>query len=719
MSVDTRIAGLAATPPPDKRGSTLVRGFGRRTLMWGGAALFVLLFLAGAGWLTQHGQQKARQDGIAALEHFVRGAEAVLNRNLLSADRMLASCVDWVAQAHSPATGIDRAALSHLLRAISNQRLFVRDLMVFDAQGRLLAAAQAPTEQQPPPLPPGFADKALGLAVPAMVISAPALSPVTREPVLFLARPLMRPDGTRLLAVAEVPLPVLARLVERSAHHTAMSITLERENGELLATAPRLDTRLGTRLAPPLSVATADGRAREATDRLDPGPALLAVRPTLYGEVLLSTSIPMQAVYAGWYAERRLLWLATAVMVLLMLLAAAIVDGQWRRLLAARAELSSLNAALERQVAERTAAVAEREAMLRVVVDNVPVAISYRDASTRLLFANQRFARAFGHADVSEIIGRPLADVMPASVSGVHLAYSRRATAGESVRYEAPRAADSSRTVEVLLEPNRDSSGQVVGVFAASLDITERKRWSAALARNNAELKRFAEVAAHHLVEPARRLATYTQRLRSALSAWPGAVADEAVGGAMATLEVDARRLMALVRDTQRYLAAAEPRGPVAAVDSQEVFDTVRQAMQASLQSAGAQLAVGALPPVLIDRARLAEVFAVLLDNALSHGRPLDWGQAPSIRVSGEVLEPGPVSLCRFEVSDNGPGIAAEFHERAFGLFERLGTAPAPTGTGAGLALARRIVESCGGRIWIDASTTVGTTVMFELPAAL
>lgn len=706
------LAATSALRAPLDRPS-LLRG--RRRLVWGGATLFIALFIIGALWLSAHGQQRARGESVALLESHVRGVEAALNRNLLAVDLLLAGSVDWVALARRVDNGIDAATLARLLRAASSQTLLVRDLVVFDQQGRLVAAAQAHTERQPPPLPPGFAERVLAQAVPAMAISAPVLSPVTNEQVLFLARLLRTPAGERWLAVAEVQLPLLARLFERSGGGAGLAVTLERDDGELLASLPLLDTRLGQRLAPPLTAAAADGLARDAACRLAGVPALQALRPTLYPGVLLSVGLPLETVYADWAVERRVVGWTTALMVTLMLLAAAIVDWQWRRLLAARAELAGLNARLEQQVAERTAALAEREALLRVVTENVPVAISYRSADGRVLFANARFARAVGHADAAAVIGQQLEDVFPPQVRQIHIEHSRRATAGESVRYEAPRAGDASRTVEVLLEPDRDAQGQVRGVFAASLDITERKLASAALARSNAELRRFAEVSAHHLMEPARRLATYSQRVRNGLARWPDALADEGLSAAVSTLEVDARRLVALVRDIQRYLSAGEPRGAVDRVDSGEVFDSVRQALQGPLREQGVQLLVGALPPVWMDRARLAEVFALLLDNALGHGRPAQWGVAQVVRIEGRRLATD--ARCRFELADNGPGIPAQYHERVFGLFERLGSAPAPTGTGIGLAIVRRIVESVGGRIWIESPAGGGTLVLFELPA--
>lgn len=112
------------------------------------------------------------------------------------------------------------------------------------------------------------------------------------------------------------------------------------------------------------------------------------------------------------------------------------------------------------------------------------------------------------------------------------------------------------------------------------------------------------------------------------------------------------------------------------------------------LQAAGAEVSVAPdLPPAYGDRARLLEVWQNLMDNAAKF---MGDQACPKVEIAWRAGEDGPV----YWVGDNGVGIDPEYHEKVFGLFERLSSQT--EGTGIGLALVRRIVEVHGGRIWVE-----------------
>ncbi|MFA7270040.1 MAG: ATP-binding protein [Sterolibacterium sp.] len=277
------------------------------------------------------------------------------------------------------------------------------------------------------------------------------------------------------------------------------------------------------------------------------------------------------------------------------------------------------------------------------------------------------------------------------------------------------------KTLTVLPVRHDDEIGQMVENFNSL--VVERQRLeqalqskTEALLRANADLTRFTEVSAHHLMEPARRLTSYAQFLRVRLAGLPLLSEDEEARISLETLEQDAGRLRGMVRDIQLYLAAGEPRGEVSMQDANAALQAVERRLAPQIAELGVKLDIQPLPPANLDRPRLTDLFAILLENALRHGRPADPEVKPQIRIHGE--RDGAMS--RYHVGDNGPGIPNEYLERVFGIFERLSAAGVQSspgaGTGIGLSIARRIIESRQGRIWIETLPQGGAMVVFELP---
>ena len=223
------------------------------------------------------------------------------------------------------------------------------------------------------------------------------------------------------------------------------------------------------------------------------------------------------------------------------------------------------------------------------------------------------------------------------------------------------------------------------------------------LIRTNAELTRLSEVMAHHFQEPARRLASFAQRLLK-----KSALANDADSRqSLEFIDQQARRLSELVRDAQHYLALDHTKvGAGETADSQAVL---RQAVAKNADAAQAEIAIkGILPKLRLEATRLSEVFAILLDNALRYRDP----QRPlHIEVGASVS--GKRAVFRF--ADNGSGIAPEYRAQVFELFTRLVPNSVP-GTGVGLALVRKIVQQAGGDVSVEDGIDGGACIVFDLP---
>jgi two-component system, chemotaxis family, sensor kinase Cph1 len=140
------------------------------------------------------------------------------------------------------------------------------------------------------------------------------------------------------------------------------------------------------------------------------------------------------------------------------------------------------------------------------------------------------------------------------------------------------------------------------------------------------------------------------------------------------------------------------------AVVARQVIERLRP----RIEETQADIAFGPLPVVNADETQLAQVLQNLVGNALKFrsARP------PRIRVNasprnGEWL---------FSVEDNGIGIDQQFADRIFQMFQRLHEREKYEGSGIGLAIAKKIVERHGGKIWFESQLGIGTTFYFTLP---
>ena len=258
----------------------------------------------------------------------------------------------------------------------------------------------------------------------------------------------------------------------------------------------------------------------------------------------------------------------------------------------------------------------------------------------------------------------------------------------------------------------RDGEGQPVRMVGVGADITSRKRTEAALIESeaslrgqNEQLQQFAYAAAHDLQEPLRNISIYSQlllrRLDGKLDAESAEFFKFVHGGA--------RRMEQLLTDLLRYTTIKVD------VDRAQVSsgDAAHQAIEALgrvITDCEARVTVETLPRVYAFPPHLVQLFQNLIGNALKYR---DLKRPPEIHLSA--VREGTEWV--FSVEDNGIGIHPDYHERIFGVFKRLHRREEIEGTGIGLAIAKRIVEHYGGRIWVESEEGAGARFRFTLPA--
>jgi PAS domain S-box-containing protein len=257
-----------------------------------------------------------------------------------------------------------------------------------------------------------------------------------------------------------------------------------------------------------------------------------------------------------------------------------------------------------------------------------------------------------------------------------------------------------------------DDDGRRVGIVGATRDISDRKRVEVVLAertqaleRSNGELQHFAYVVSHDLQEPLRTMTSYVQLLARRYRGKLDQGADEFIGFAVDA----ASRMQGLINDLLEY-SRVQTRGkaPVP-TDTEALFAIVLANLHAAIDESGAVVTHDPLPSVVADESQLTRVFQNLVGNALKY-HPKD--RKPVVHVSAR----RGTAEWIFSVRDNGIGIDPKNFGRLFIMFSRLHTREEFPGTGAGLAICKRIVTRHGGRIWVESEPGEGSTFAFSLP---
>jgi len=246
------------------------------------------------------------------------------------------------------------------------------------------------------------------------------------------------------------------------------------------------------------------------------------------------------------------------------------------------------------------------------------------------------------------------------------------------------------------------------------LDLSERMRaeeelrtYTNRLKQSNADLEQFAYVASHDLQEPLRAVTGFCQLLELDY----GHRLDEEGQGYIAKAVAGTERMRRLISDLLDYSRVTRHGVEFEPHDLTRVAMEARDLWERRLREAGGAIDIDPLPTLRIDRGQMVRVFQNLFSNAIKYR----GAAPPQIRVSvAERAEDWQIT-----VRDNGIGIAPEFHQRIFVIFQRLHTRTEHEGTGIGLAICHRIVQRHGGQIWVESEAGEGSGFHFTVPKGL
>jgi PAS domain S-box-containing protein len=263
-----------------------------------------------------------------------------------------------------------------------------------------------------------------------------------------------------------------------------------------------------------------------------------------------------------------------------------------------------------------------------------------------------------------------------------------------------------------VVTPVRNGTLPISAFVKVLRDMTAQKQTAERLSiqakqlqRSNEDLQRFAYLASHDLQEPLRMVSSYSQLL-----AQRNKNLDQDSHQFIAYVLAGVERMRNLIQDLLEFSRvsndAIQTPSPV---DCNAILKSALLNLQPKIRQSGAIIHNDDLPTVLAHDSRLLQVFQNLIENAIKYSK-----DRPEIRVSAKYDGTSWV----ISVQDNGIGIPPQYHEKIFGLFQRLHSQQEYPGTGLGLAICKRVIEQLGGRIWVDSDPGHGSTFSFTLSPA-
>jgi PAS domain S-box-containing protein len=363
------------------------------------------------------------------------------------------------------------------------------------------------------------------------------------------------------------------------------------------------------------------------------------------------------------------------------------------------------------------AALRKSEELYRTLVKNFPNgAVFLFDHDLRYNIAEGTGLATVG-LESEALIGKTIWETLPPETAQLLEPIYREALVGKATVTEIPF---TDRLYRIYVLPVTNENGEVFSGMTMSQDITESKkaeealrsradelaRMTAALAqttaileKRNAELDQFAYIVSHDLKAPLRAIANLSEWIAEDLEDH----LTEETRHQVRLMHNRVHRMEALINGLLKYSRSGRIRTELELVDVEvllaEVIDSLAPPPEFTVK------VMPGMPTLWTERLPLEQVFANLISNGIKHNHRRNGQIVISVEEQIDFYE--------FAVADNGSGIAPEFHEKVFVMFQTLEARDKVENTGIGLAIVKKIIEERGGTISLESEQNQGATFRF------
>ncbi len=634
---------------------------------------------------------RAKEAQIAAandsLNKIGRATEAAINRSFVQVDAMLAGLPAVLAPFQRDGR-LEISQVNRVLRELNNQNFTYRDILIIDATGLPVATALPVSRRRRLSLPSASSFAEVAARGGSVLIGGPVLNANTGEWTLFFARNIVLPTLGPVMAVAEVPVPVVQSILSSAGESLGLRVTLERDDGTLLASVPHDET------------------AKQIGSRFTSEMVFAAMRPTLYPALTVAVTLEVDTALSGWYADRSRAFLVSGALGLMILLVAgALMVGLRQR---------------ERVEDERATARRTLENALESMSDGFVMF----DPDDRLIACNSRYKDFYKISAPFIVPGALFDDIMregalrgqyPQAQGDIEKFVSDSKAFHRGNHPPMERLLPDGRWV--LITERRTPDGGVVGIRT---DITPLKRAMQDLASARDTARAAGEAKSQFLARMSHELRT---PLNGILGFSELLLEDERLASdqrdKIRNLSNAGKHLLELVNGLLDLSKIESGRMELAARAFllHEVIQSCAALMAPDVTRKRLEFTLNVdqrLPKAVIgDPTRLRQVILNLLSNAVKFTPSGGSIYFQATRKSEEKL--------RIEVRDTGSGISPEDQRLIFEDFVQIVsmTQSEALGTGLGLAITSRLVKQMGGEIGCESNPGAGSTFWMEIPLVL